>query len=381
MCGLHFEQCFIVRDYVHCINGTQVRIPRGTPTITPDSVPTILHKVAPHLGKRLPLERNVRKRRSEEDAVPCKRRLLSPTDEPGVLDESPTYESGVLNEPVMNDDALTTIAPLREMILPNKCLIYQELREANGACFASCLLNAATGEVKVEKAVFLRKDDAATADTQCRRHRRSHNCHNGHRGSEWLVASRRRRRGELRSRDRKLPRGKGDPLRLHSGWVAVAAALTSVVLALRSCLKRPPTTAVEVRRAGDRWPYQVPLLSPERTADEEADCLKAVFEKTSCLAPEAKERSDRSLGRRRGIASRLSSSGHHRRLGLTTVGTARLRVVLGTLAEAAPAARRLRLAAAMRLRSSHVTVPAPAAEPKRNTTSCLRSEWPCEAHG
>ncbi|KAL3202323.1 hypothetical protein MRX96_042558 [Rhipicephalus microplus] len=54
-------------------------------------------------GKRLPPERNVRKR-SEEDAVPRKRRRLSTTDEPAVRNRSPSSVSDVLNEPTANDD-------------------------------------------------------------------------------------------------------------------------------------------------------------------------------------------------------------------------------------------------------------------------------------
>ncbi|KAH8036194.1 hypothetical protein HPB51_019599 [Rhipicephalus microplus] len=119
VCELHFEQSFIVRDYVHIINGTELRIPRGTPTLTPDAVPTILPNVAPHLSKRLPPERNVRKR-SEEDAVPRKRRRLSTTDEPAVRNRSPSSVSDVLNEPTANDDALATIAALRDVKLPNR---------------------------------------------------------------------------------------------------------------------------------------------------------------------------------------------------------------------------------------------------------------------
>lgn len=153
VCELHFEQRFIVRDYVHIINGTEVRIPRGTPTLTPDAVPTILPNVAPHLSKRLPPERNVRKR-SEEDAVPRKRRRLSTTDEPAVRNRSPSSVSDVLNEPTANDDALATIAALRDVKLPNRYWTFHELREVDGACFTSCSLNASTGEVKVEKAVF-----------------------------------------------------------------------------------------------------------------------------------------------------------------------------------------------------------------------------------
>ncbi|KAL3199121.1 hypothetical protein MRX96_043990 [Rhipicephalus microplus] len=64
-------------------------------------------------------ERNVRKR-SEEDDVPRKRRRLSTTDEPAVQNRSTSSVSDVLNEPTANDDALATIAALRDVKLPNR---------------------------------------------------------------------------------------------------------------------------------------------------------------------------------------------------------------------------------------------------------------------
>lgn len=42
VCELHFEPHFIVRDYVHIINGAEVRIPRGNPRLAPGAVPTLL---------------------------------------------------------------------------------------------------------------------------------------------------------------------------------------------------------------------------------------------------------------------------------------------------------------------------------------------------
>lgn len=52
VCEPHFVQCFIVRDYVHYINGTEIWLPHGTPTITPDTVPTILLKGGPGFWDR-----------------------------------------------------------------------------------------------------------------------------------------------------------------------------------------------------------------------------------------------------------------------------------------------------------------------------------------
>ncbi|KAL3220057.1 hypothetical protein MRX96_050466 [Rhipicephalus microplus] len=145
--------------------------------LTPDAIPTILPNVAPHLSKHLPPERNVRKR-SEEDAVPRKRRWLSTTDEPAVRYRSPSSVSGVLNEPTANDDALATIAALRDVKLPNRYWTFHELREVDGACFTSCSLNASTGEVKVEKAVFftVNADGGIHLENFCSREIRSRGC-------------------------------------------------------------------------------------------------------------------------------------------------------------------------------------------------------------
>ncbi|KAH6921317.1 hypothetical protein HPB50_027704 [Hyalomma asiaticum] len=116
-------------------------------------IPTILPNVAPYLSKRLPPERNARKR-PEEVAVPPKRRRLSTADEPDVREWSPSSGSGVLNERQTNDDPLAAIATLRDVKLPNRYWTFHELQNVDGACFTSCSLNASTGEVKVEKAVF-----------------------------------------------------------------------------------------------------------------------------------------------------------------------------------------------------------------------------------
>lgn len=35
VCELHFESRFIIRDYVHIVNGAELRIPRGSPTLSP----------------------------------------------------------------------------------------------------------------------------------------------------------------------------------------------------------------------------------------------------------------------------------------------------------------------------------------------------------
>ncbi|XP_037579859.1 uncharacterized protein LOC119462598 [Dermacentor silvarum] len=39
VCEYHFEPRYIMREYVHVINGGEVRIPGGKPSLAPDAVP------------------------------------------------------------------------------------------------------------------------------------------------------------------------------------------------------------------------------------------------------------------------------------------------------------------------------------------------------
>lgn len=61
VCELHFEPSCIVRDFIHIIDGKEVRIPRGKPELLPDAVPTLLPS---YLSKKTPLQRPPRKRKS-----------------------------------------------------------------------------------------------------------------------------------------------------------------------------------------------------------------------------------------------------------------------------------------------------------------------------
>lgn len=57
VCELHFEPHFVLRDYVHRIQGQEVRIPRGKPILDPNAVPTILPNVPEYFSKKVPKER------------------------------------------------------------------------------------------------------------------------------------------------------------------------------------------------------------------------------------------------------------------------------------------------------------------------------------
>lgn len=71
VCELHFELRYVLRDYVHIIEGKEVRIPRGRPILRADAVPTILPNLPAYLSKKPTQERTARKRkRSEASDVP-----------------------------------------------------------------------------------------------------------------------------------------------------------------------------------------------------------------------------------------------------------------------------------------------------------------------
>ncbi|KAH7938897.1 hypothetical protein HPB52_002185 [Rhipicephalus sanguineus] len=62
VCELHFEDRYILREYVHIIDGKEVRIAHGVPALTPDAVPTVLPNAPKYLSTKLPPKR-----------APCKR--------------------------------------------------------------------------------------------------------------------------------------------------------------------------------------------------------------------------------------------------------------------------------------------------------------------
>lgn len=64
VCERHFELHFILRDYVHVINGNEVRTPRGKPSLAPEAVPKVLPGCPSYLSTATPRQKPERKKRA-----------------------------------------------------------------------------------------------------------------------------------------------------------------------------------------------------------------------------------------------------------------------------------------------------------------------------
>ncbi|KAH8022772.1 hypothetical protein HPB51_005070 [Rhipicephalus microplus] len=133
-----------MRDYVHRINDEEVRIPRGTPTLTSDAVPTIFPNLPAYLSKQPTPKRNERKSKRDDD-VPQQKKVRGEIAEVTDVDE-PSNGDKVF--------AAATVAAVMEIEIPGKHWTLHEFYDAEGVCFTSCSLDSLSGEVTVEKAVF-----------------------------------------------------------------------------------------------------------------------------------------------------------------------------------------------------------------------------------
>lgn len=137
VCELHFQPHFIVRDYVHQINGEEVRLPRGKPTLTPNAVPTILPNVPAYLSKHVTPARKQRKRKASEAAIlPKKARVSSAGEDHSVDEPASNGEAGEADttdtvggcEPAKADASLTVDA-LKHATVPNKRWTLHEMQD------------------------------------------------------------------------------------------------------------------------------------------------------------------------------------------------------------------------------------------------------------
>ncbi|XP_077542697.1 uncharacterized protein LOC144155244 [Haemaphysalis longicornis] len=69
VCELHFEPRYVIKDYVHVINGSEVRIPRGKAKLSDDAVPTILPNLPAYLTKTTPKPRRKRRCSGRSEAA------------------------------------------------------------------------------------------------------------------------------------------------------------------------------------------------------------------------------------------------------------------------------------------------------------------------
>lgn len=163
VCELHFEPRFVLRDYVHVVNGAEVRIPRGTPTLSPDAVPTILPNLPSYLSVKAPTPRPERKRR--QTGVPGKNKRRR-TD-----DTSPTSADEAEGAPTQDSENeigahCVGLADLRNLTLPSKSWAPHEFPNFSGVSYVACAFDSRTNEIAVERAVFF--DCSSSGSVECR---------------------------------------------------------------------------------------------------------------------------------------------------------------------------------------------------------------------
>ncbi|KAH9365598.1 hypothetical protein HPB48_021168 [Haemaphysalis longicornis] len=167
VCELHFEEHLIVRDYVHIIDGKEVRVPRGKPTLAPNAVPTILPNMPAYLSKKTPaprthrkrqqppLDGNTQKKRRITDQTPSTSSEGTPRDEL-LTSETDNDASPATTSPLIDTNAgePATLSDLRKLTLPSSSWAPHEFPDFTGVAYVACKLIARTSELVIERAVF-----------------------------------------------------------------------------------------------------------------------------------------------------------------------------------------------------------------------------------
>lgn len=180
VCEHHFEPHLVLRDYVHVINGSEVRIPRGKPSLAPDAIPTLLLGCPP--CPSIPTSTKPRPRRarapttsvSAENKEPQKR-FPSPSNSDSALHDV-MEESDSFPDPSNSDSALHdvteesdsepfTIGSVKELPVPTKHWCKLQPDGYSGVLFATTTVQKEEKlEVIHEKAVcFNAVEDNVTA--------------------------------------------------------------------------------------------------------------------------------------------------------------------------------------------------------------------------
>lgn len=153
VCELHFEERFILRDYVHIIGGKEVRLPRGKPSLAPGAVPTILPNLPTHLTERKPCERTGRKRKGEVHK-PNRGKRIRPAEH-----DADNFTS--------RSDLGIKRFDLFHLQKPTQYWVMHQFPNFDGVVYASAKFNSETVSVTTEKTVLLSRDTCG-AKVMCR---------------------------------------------------------------------------------------------------------------------------------------------------------------------------------------------------------------------
>ncbi|XP_077535957.1 uncharacterized protein LOC144148272 [Haemaphysalis longicornis] len=118
VCEHHFEKHFVWRDYVHIINGSEVRIPRGKPSLAPDAIPTLLPGCPAYLSVPTAKRRPERKRPA---ATSSSSENQKPRKQFRDLSNSSTVNESVLHELSQESHSEPlTLCSIEKLALPAK---------------------------------------------------------------------------------------------------------------------------------------------------------------------------------------------------------------------------------------------------------------------
>ncbi|KAH8022003.1 hypothetical protein HPB51_020613 [Rhipicephalus microplus] len=147
VCELQFEDRYILRDYVHIIDGKEVRIARGVPARTPDAVPTILPNAPKYLSTKLPPKRTPRKR--EAPTVP------GPQNSKKACTSTPVDDDFESQDDVHDvSTASLKLENLRELRTPSKYWAVHQFPGYEGTVYTLSQLDTCSGTVTSERAVL-----------------------------------------------------------------------------------------------------------------------------------------------------------------------------------------------------------------------------------
>ncbi|XP_077519809.1 uncharacterized protein LOC144129531 [Amblyomma americanum] len=153
VCELHFEERYILRDYVHVVAGKEVRIARRVPAVTPEAVPTLLSNTPKYLSSKAPPKRAPRKRGTSTvlESPGCKRKKAC-TSVPTAVHDSGNCDDESAVEctqwPALDSNNL------RDLKTPSAYWSVHNFSDYEGTVYALSSLEASSGTVTSERAVL-----------------------------------------------------------------------------------------------------------------------------------------------------------------------------------------------------------------------------------